>query len=88
MMEMYELLLQPGGSSGTAFYSHQGEKAGIVMAGTLQLWLDEQAHLLHEGDSFQFPSLLPHRFDNPGREPSRIIWIVTPPMPKRSNPAI
>jgi transcriptional regulator with XRE-family HTH domain len=84
-MEMYELLLQPGGSSGTDFYSHQGEKAGVVVAGTLQLWLDEQAYILGEGDSFQFPSLLPHRFDNPGREPSRVIWMVTPPMPKKGN---
>ena len=51
---MYELLLQPGGTSGTDFYSHQGEKAGVVVAGTLQLWLDEQAHLLSEGDSSSF----------------------------------
>jgi len=83
-MEMYELLIQPGGSSGTDFYSHQGEKAGVVVTGTLQLWLDKQPYLLREGDSFQFPSLLPHCFDNPGREPSRVIWVVTPPMPKKA----
>jgi transcriptional regulator with XRE-family HTH domain len=87
LMEMYELLLQPGGSSGDDFYSHQGEKAGIVVAGTLQLWLDAQPHLLREGDSFQFPSMLPHRFDNPGREPTRVIWMTSPPMPKKGNTA-
>jgi transcriptional regulator with XRE-family HTH domain len=87
MMEMYELLLQPGGSSGTDFYSHQGEKAGVVVAGAMQLWLDEQAHMLREGDSFQFPSLMPHRFENPGREPCRVIWVVTPPMPKKGRAA-
>lgn len=85
-MEMYELLLQPGGSSGTDFYSHQGEKAGVVVTGKMQLWLDDQAYVLQEGDSFQFPSMLPHRFDNPGREPARVIWMVAPPMPKKGTP--
>jgi quercetin dioxygenase-like cupin family protein len=85
LLEMYELSLQPGGSSGTDFYSHQGVKAGVVVAGTLRLWLDEQANILREGDSFQFPSTLPHRFDNPGRGTSRVIWVVSPIMPRRSR---
>lgn len=84
LLEMYELLLQPGGSSGTDFYSHQGEKAGVVVSGTLRLWLEEEPHLLEEGDSFQFPSTVPHQFDNPGRDPSRVLWIIAPPMPRRA----
>lgn len=82
LLEMYELLLQPGGSSGPEFYSHLGEKAGLVMSGSMRLWLEEKPHILEEGDSFQFPSTVPHQFDNPGREPSRILWIVAPPMPR------
>lgn len=82
LLELYELVLQPGGSSGADFYSHQGEKAGAVLGGTMRLWLDERPYDLQEGDSFRFPSLLPHRFDNPGRTSARVLWVITPPMPK------
>jgi transcriptional regulator with XRE-family HTH domain len=85
LFEMYELLLQPGGSSGVDFYSHLGEKAGIILSGTLRLWLDGEAHFLEEGDSFQFPSTVPHQFDNPGKRPSRILWVMAPPMPRNTN---
>ncbi|WP_241665498.1 cupin domain-containing protein [Teichococcus oryzae] len=77
-MEMYELTLSPGGSSGADFVKHQGEKAGYVLAGTLRLWLDHEAHLLEEGDTFRFPSAVPHMFDNPGGAPTRIVWITVP----------
>lgn len=82
LFEMYELLLQPGGSSGADFYSHLGEKAGLVLSGTLRLWLDGEEHRLEEGDSFHFPSTVPHQFDNPGRAPARILWVMAPPMPR------
>jgi transcriptional regulator with XRE-family HTH domain len=83
LMEMYELTLEAGGSSGADFYNHEGEKAGVVVAGTLRLWLHEESYILKEGDSFQFPSALPHRFDNPGRHLARVLWINSPPAPKR-----
>ena len=82
LMEMYELTLEAGGSSGADFYNHEGEKAGIVIAGSLRLWLHEESYVLKEGDSFQFPSSLPHRFDNPGRHLARVLWINSPPSPK------
>jgi len=81
MMEMYELTLEIGGSSGGDFHYARGEKAGVVLAGILRLWLDEEAIILRPGDSFQFPSTVPHRFDNPASEPTRVLWINTPPMP-------
>lgn len=77
-MEMYELTLSPGGSSGADFVKHQGEKAGYVLAGTLRLWLDHEAHLLEAGDTFRFPSTVPHMFDNPTEAPTRIVWITVP----------
>ena len=77
-MELYELTLAPGGSSGTDFVRHGGEKAGYVLAGTLRLWLDHEVHRLDAGDSFRFPSTVPHMFDNPTQAPTRIVWITTP----------
>lgn len=80
-MEMYELTLSPGGSSGADFVKHQGEKGGYVLSGTLRLWLDHEAHLLEEGDTFRFPSTVPHMFDNPTDAPTRIVWITVPAAP-------
>lgn len=77
-MEMYELTLNPQGSSGADFFRHEGEKAGYVLSGTLRLWLDHEAHLLEEGDTFRFPSTVPHMFDNPTEAPTRIVWITVP----------
>jgi len=77
-MEMFELTLSPGGSSGADFVKHSGEKAGYVLSGTLRLWLDHEAHLLDAGDSFRFPSTVPHMFDNPTASPTRIVWITAP----------
>ena len=84
LMEMYELTIEPGGSSGVDFYNHEGEKAGLIVAGSLRLWLRDDAFTLEAGDSFQFPGPVPHRFDNPGKHLARIFWINTPPSPKNA----
>lgn len=76
-IEFYELTLNPGGSSGTDFVQHTGEKAGYVLSGRLRLWLDHEAHVLEAGDSFRFPSTVPHMFDNPSQQVARIIWVTT-----------
>jgi transcriptional regulator with XRE-family HTH domain len=76
-MELYELTLNPGGSSGTDFFRHLGEKAGYVLSGKLRLWLNHEAHVLEAGDSFRFPSTVPHMFDNPSQAVARVIWVTT-----------
>jgi len=76
-LEIYEIVLEPGGSSDGEAYSHQGEKAGLVISGRLHLWVDQEKHVLQHGDSFRFPSTHPHRFANPGPRETRLIWIVS-----------
>ncbi|WP_025034432.1 cupin domain-containing protein [Bradyrhizobium sp. DOA9] len=76
-LELYELTLNPGASSGTDFLQHTGEKAGYILSGSLRLWLDNQAHVLEAGDSFRFPSIVPHMFDNPTQQVARVIWVTT-----------
>ena len=77
-----ELLLsefKPGASNGDAPYTHNGEEAGLVLVGTLELWVGEDHFLLSAGDSFSFRSTEPHRYRNPGKELTRVVWAVTPP---------
>ncbi|MEO6213063.1 MAG: MerR family transcriptional regulator [Vicinamibacterales bacterium] len=66
------------GSDGA--YSHQGEEFIYMMAGTLEVWLDElECFVLNEGDGFWFESTLGHRWFNPGEVDAVLLWINTPP---------
>jgi transcriptional regulator with XRE-family HTH domain len=75
-----ELLLStiaPGSDSD--YYSHDGVEAGLVVEGTLDLWVGERHFRLETGDSFSFKSTVPHRCANPGATPTRVGWVITPP---------
>lgn len=77
-----ELLLSrfpPGTSSGDAPYSHRGEEAGVVMQGRMELFIGDKRFVLETGDSFGFPSTLPHRYANIGEVEAVVIWAITPP---------
>jgi transcriptional regulator with XRE-family HTH domain len=66
------------GSEGT--YSHQGEEFIHMLAGTLEIWLDElECYVLQAGDSFWFESTHGHRWFNPGESEAVLLWINTPP---------
>jgi transcriptional regulator with XRE-family HTH domain len=78
-LELLVCRFAPGASSGDAPYSHAGEEAGVVLRGRLELWVDGRLFALEAGDSFAFPSTLPHRYRNPGSDESEVIWAITPP---------
>ncbi|MCL4765005.1 MAG: XRE family transcriptional regulator [Hyphomicrobiaceae bacterium] len=76
-LELLLSTLQPGADSGD--YSHGGSEAGYVIQGLLDLWVDGRLYQLRQGDSFAFESARVHRVSNPGRLPTRVIWVITPP---------
>ena len=78
-LESHIFRVKPGaGSDGS--YSHQGEEFIYMMAGTLEIWLDElECHTLSEGDSFWFESTVGHRWYNPSSVDTVMLWINTPP---------
>lgn len=78
-LELLLCVLEPGAGSGEEAYTHQGEEAGILLAGRLELWVGRRYYLLEQGDSFAFASTKPHRYRNPGLSETRIVWAVTPP---------
>lgn len=69
----------PGASSGESPYTHDGEEAGVVLSGQLELWIEGVSTVLATGDSFSFPSTSPHRYRNPGLADTVVIWAMTPP---------
>ncbi|MBO8163636.1 MAG: cupin domain-containing protein [Brevibacillus sp.] len=66
--------IEPGESVSRELVTHSGEECGFVLKGELKVILDDNEYHLFEGDSIGFPSTLPHRFLNPGKDVSLSIW--------------
>lgn len=60
-------------------YTHEGEEFLYVLQGELRLSVQEVEYRLKPGDSFYFESATPHRWFNPGRTETRVLWVNTPP---------
>jgi transcriptional regulator with XRE-family HTH domain len=78
-LELLSCRFAPGASSGESPYTHNGEEAGVVIRGRLELWVDGNLFMLESGDSFGFASSRPHRYRNPGPDETEVIWAITPP---------
>ena len=78
VMEPHLFRIAPRSGSGES-YTHEGEEFLYVLRGTLHISLEEEKYLLKTGDSFYFESSLPHRWDNPGRSETWVLWVNTPP---------
>ena len=68
----------PGSDTGMDMLSHQGEEAGMLVEGRLELTVSGQVYVLESGDSYYFESSKPHRFRNPFDVPARLISATTP----------
>jgi DNA-binding transcriptional MerR regulator/uncharacterized RmlC-like cupin family protein len=77
-MEPHLFRVAPGAGSGE-YYSHEGEEFLYLVRGRLAIWLGPEEFQLRSGDSFYFASQTPHRWYNPGRTETMILWINTPP---------
>jgi transcriptional regulator with XRE-family HTH domain/transposase-like protein len=78
-MEPHLFRVQPGGGSGES-YAHEGEEFLHVLRGDFEIWLNNGEHYrLKAGDSLYFESSTPHRWKNPGRSETWLLWINTPP---------
>lgn len=76
-LELLLSTIEPGADSEP--YSHDGAEAGFVLSGELELWINHRKFELKPGDSFSFKSTEEHRCANPGTEPTRVLWVITPP---------
>ncbi len=71
----------PGTEGRAAFeegYVFDGEQHGIVVQGEVELTLGDDVIHLKAGDSFSYPSTIPHRFRNAGHEEARMVWAMAP----------
>lgn len=71
LMMMHEVYAA-GADTGEA-YSHEGEEAGIILSGSLEVTVGDAVATLGEGDGYIFDSAIAHRFRNTGIEDCIII---------------
>lgn len=70
----------PGADTGPEFLAHEGEEAGIITRGRIELTVGESTEMLGVGDGYLFDSRLPHRFRNIDSEECEIVSALTPPV--------
>ncbi len=78
VMEPHLFRVAPDAGSGDP-YTHEGEECIFVLRGDREITLDDEEYRLKTGDSFYFESATPHRWKNPGRKETWVLWINTPP---------
>ncbi|MFY0480391.1 helix-turn-helix domain-containing protein [Achromobacter marplatensis] len=77
-MDLCRATIEPGGSTGQElFVTGQGEQIGVVLKGSLELWVGDRVMLLNEGDSFCYASSTPRRWRNPGSQTTEVIWAIS-----------
>jgi DNA-binding transcriptional MerR regulator/mannose-6-phosphate isomerase-like protein (cupin superfamily) len=78
-MEPHLFRIKPHGGSGES-YTHEGEEFLHILRGEFEIWLNADEHYrMKPGDSLYFQSSTPHRWRNPGKTESWLLWINTPP---------
>jgi DNA-binding transcriptional MerR regulator/quercetin dioxygenase-like cupin family protein len=78
VMEPHLFRVAAGAGSGES-YTHVGEEFLYILKGELQIFLRGEEYRLKSGDSFYFESAVPHKWTNPGRSETWILWVNTPP---------
>jgi len=78
-LEVLWLETPPGHDTSATPFTHNGEEVGIVLSGSLDVYIDGVCHHLDAGDSIRYSSSVPHWYHNVGEEKCTAIWVVTPP---------
>jgi DNA-binding transcriptional MerR regulator/mannose-6-phosphate isomerase-like protein (cupin superfamily) len=78
VMEPHLFRIAPRAGSGES-YTHAGEEFLYILRGELRISVHDAEYRLKPGDSFYFESATPHRWSNPGRTETWVLWVNTPP---------
>ena len=69
----------PGSTTGPGLYSHPGSECGLILSGELIVRINDEVHVLKEGDSITFNSTQPHLIRNDSDKMCTGIWANVPP---------
>jgi XRE family transcriptional regulator, regulator of sulfur utilization len=78
--DVSEHTLAPGSATGgpddPPMHEPGSRETAVVLAGTVELFIDGKRHALGEGDSVTFDADLPHHFENNSKAEARLIAVV------------
>jgi len=63
---------------GHPMYQHDGEQHGYIVEGELIMQIGKEEMVLRKGDSYSFPTNIPHNLRNDTDRPSRLLWAIAP----------
>jgi len=79
-LEAYIGEFDPGASTGPEKYNHgQSHELLLVLAGTVEVEIDDTSFVMREGDSIEYSSAQMHRTENIGESLAKVMWVVSPP---------
>ena len=78
-LQMLHEVYEPGSDTGRVMLSHEGEEAGIVIEGRIEVTVDNERKILGPGDAYLFQSTRPHRFKALRTERCVVVSACTPP---------
>ncbi len=70
---------QPHSSTGHKEISHEGEEAGIVLQGEIELEYGGETYHIGEGEAYVIYTNVPHKFTNKSDQVCKIVSAHTPP---------
>lgn len=76
-VEPFMLMLEGGATSGPHALVHSGHEFVICLSGQLEYEVEEQRFSLEPGDSLLFASRLRHRWRNPGKTVSDVLFVLS-----------
>jgi transcriptional regulator with XRE-family HTH domain len=79
MMQPYIVNLKAYGDTGIP-NQHAGQECGVVLKGSLKMFLDKEIYILNTGDSFYYKANIPHYFKNTTDRVTTVLFISTPPL--------
>ncbi len=79
-MEPFLIDVNPSGAEQHALSSHEGEEFIFITSGQIEIEYGKDVHVLSEGDSIYYDSIVPHQVRAHGDAPARILAVVYAPV--------
>lgn len=78
-MEPFIIDVKPADTDTHSLSSHEGEEFIYVLDGTIEIAYGKDLHVLEQGDSIYYDSIVPHQVRAGGMLPARILAVVYAP---------
>jgi transcriptional regulator with XRE-family HTH domain len=78
-MEPFLIDVSPATPGSHALSTHEGEEFVYVLSGKIEIEYGQDLHVLSEGDSIYYDSIVPHQLRANGDAPARILAVVYAP---------